>query len=78
MTILSILGQVQGVASTATAAPVAQELSVWELCVKGGFIMIPLAALIGVHLCVYRAVHRPAQGIATGPAVHEQDTRLYS
>ena len=56
MTILSILGQVQGVASTATAAPVAQELSVWELCVKGGFIMIPLALLSLV--CIYVFIER--------------------
>lgn len=39
-----------------TAAPVAQELSVWDLCLKGGIIMIPLALLSLV--CIYVFVER--------------------
>lgn len=40
------------------AAPqvIEQELSVWDLCLKGGFIMIPLLALSLV--CIYILVER--------------------
>lgn len=37
----------------AEAAPVAESLSFWELCVKGGFIMIPLALLLVVSIYVF-------------------------
>ena len=41
----------------ATAAtPVVKELSVWDLCVKGGLIMIPLALLS--LICIYVFVER--------------------
>ena len=33
------------------ATPVVQELSVWDLCLKGGFIMVPLVLLSLV--CIY-------------------------
>lgn len=57
MTILSVLAQ-SAPAATAAAPiqPVAQELSVWELCLKGGFIMIPLALLSLV--CIYVFIER--------------------
>lgn len=38
------------------AAPVVEELSVWDLCLKGGFIMIPLALLSIV--CIYVFIER--------------------
>ncbi|MBP3287731.1 MAG: MotA/TolQ/ExbB proton channel family protein [Muribaculaceae bacterium] len=37
----------------AQAAPAAESLSFWELCVKGGFIMIPLALLLIVSIYVF-------------------------
>lgn len=42
---------------TAEAAPV-QELSVWDLCLQGGFVMIPLAllALIAIYVFIERAL----------------------
>lgn len=42
----------------ATEQPVVQELSVWELCVEGGFIMIPLAILsiIAIYIFIERAI----------------------
>ena len=39
-----------------TTQPVAQELSVWDLCLEGGFIMIPL--LILSIMCIYIFVER--------------------
>jgi len=40
------------------AAVTARELSVWELCLEGGFIMIPLAllAVISVYVFIERAI----------------------
>lgn len=46
---MSIL--LQAASASAAAAPVVKELTVWDLCVKGGFIMIPLALLS--LICVY-------------------------
>ena len=37
----------------AQAAPAAESLSFWELCVEGGFIMIPLALLLIVSIYVF-------------------------
>ena len=37
----------------AQTAPAAESLSFWELCVKGGFIMIPLALLLIVSIYVF-------------------------
>ncbi len=42
--------------ASATAQPVQQELSVWSLCLKGGYIMIPIALLALV--CIYVFVER--------------------
>lgn len=42
--------------SQATPQVIEQELSVWDLCLKGGFIMIPLLALSLV--CIYILVER--------------------
>lgn len=44
------------VASETAAAEVPAELSVWDLCLKGGFIMIPLALLSIV--CIYVFMER--------------------
>lgn len=44
------------VASEAAAPEVPAELSVWDLCLKGGFIMIPLALLSIV--CIYVFIER--------------------
>lgn len=43
---------------TATAATVPQSLSLWELCVSGGWIMIVLAVLLlaGIYIAVERAI----------------------
>ncbi len=42
------------VASVQTpAAPAVQELSVWELCMQGGFIMVPLALLAVISIYVF-------------------------
>ena len=38
-------------AAAATVQPV--ELSVWELCIKGGFIMIPLALLLLISIYIF-------------------------
>lgn len=47
-------------ATTATAAetPVTQDLSIWELCLSGGWIMIPLAvlAIISIYIFFERAL----------------------
>lgn len=42
----------------AATEPVVKELSVWDLCVEGGFIMLPLAvlALIAIYVFVERAI----------------------
>lgn len=68
---LSILAQIQPAAAVADSiaadgalipvaaeAPVVQELSVWQLCVEGGFIMIPLLILsiIAVYIFIERAI----------------------
>lgn len=58
----SILALIQGyevadsVAYTGVAETTAQQLSVWDLCLKGGFIMIPLAlmAIISIYVFVER------------------------
>jgi len=51
------------------AAPVVRELSLWDLCVRGGFIMIVLAvlSLLCVYVFVERfiAIRRAAKGDAT-------------
>ena len=69
--LLSILAQIQPAAAAvdsvasdgalipvAADAPVVQELSVWQLCVEGGFIMIPLLVLsiIAVYIFIERAI----------------------
>lgn len=45
-------------AASAAAPAQVQELSVWELCLEGGFIMIPLAilAIISLYVFIERAV----------------------
>lgn len=35
------------------AAPIVNELSVWDLCVKGGFIMLPLALLSLISIYIF-------------------------
>lgn len=44
--------------AAAPAAPVVQELSVWQLCLEGGFIMLPLAllSLIAIYIFIERAI----------------------
>lgn len=44
--------------AAAPAAPVVQELSVWQLCVEGGLVMIPLLILsiISVYIFIERAI----------------------
>lgn len=53
----------------ASAAPIVQELSLWELCVEGGVIMIPLAllALISIYIFIerYIVIRRAAKEDAT-------------
>lgn len=41
------------ISSTAAAAAQPMELSVWELCIKGGFIMIPLAILLLISVYIF-------------------------
>lgn len=57
---VELIDTAAAVATTATAAPAAAapaaELSVWELCLKGGVIMIPLLLLSIV--CIYIFVER--------------------
>lgn len=45
-------------AAAPAAAPQVQELSVWQLCLEGGFIMIPLAllAVISIYVFIERAI----------------------
>lgn len=55
---MEVIDTVTAVAGTlaqpvAQAAPAAESLSFWELCVKGGFIMIPLALLLIVSIYVF-------------------------
>lgn len=54
-TVNNVAQQAAQTAATATA-PVQQELSVWDLCLKGGIIMIPLAILsiISIYIFVER------------------------
>ena len=40
-------------AATEAAVPVEAHLSVWDLCLKGGFIMIPLALLLVVSIYIF-------------------------
>lgn len=40
-------------AAAALPAAAAESLSFWELCLKGGFIMIPLALLMVVSIYVF-------------------------
>ncbi|MCM1517362.1 MAG: MotA/TolQ/ExbB proton channel family protein [Pseudoflavonifractor sp.] len=54
-TVVSVQETVAVTATQAEPAPVA-ELSVWELCLKGGFIMIPLALLS--IICIYVFIER--------------------
>lgn len=46
------------VTTSNAAAPQVQELSVWQLCLEGGFIMIPLAllAVISIYVFIERAI----------------------
>lgn len=50
------LGALQQAAGTAAAATATQEMSVWELTLKGGIIMIPLAILsvISIYILIER------------------------
>lgn len=41
------------ISSTAAVAAQPLELSVWELCIKGGFIMIPLAILLLISIYIF-------------------------
>jgi motA/tolQ/exbB proton channel family protein len=59
----SVVAVAADTAAAVQAAPAAapaqvQELSVWELCLEGGFIMIPLAilAIISLYVFIERAV----------------------
>ncbi len=44
--------------TTATAAQAAASLSIWDLCLEGGWIMVPLAilAIISVYILIERAI----------------------
>lgn len=46
------------VTTSSAAVPQVQELSVWQLCLEGGFIMIPLAllAVISIYVFIERAI----------------------
>ncbi len=56
-------------AALEASAPVVEELSVWDLCLEGGWIMIPLAllAIISIYVFIERA-------IAIRRAAREDDT----
>ncbi|MBO4944096.1 MAG: MotA/TolQ/ExbB proton channel family protein, partial [Muribaculaceae bacterium] len=54
-TIVGVATQAAAALPQAEAAPV-KELSVWQLCLEGGFIMIPLALLS--LICIYIFVER--------------------
>lgn len=59
--LFSILAQVpvttgDSISATANSTPTAGELSIWELCLSGGIIMIPLAVLSIV--CIYILIER--------------------
>lgn len=45
-------------AAAETTQPIAEELSVWELCLEGGFIMLPLLLLsiVSIYIFVERAM----------------------
>lgn len=49
---------VSPIAETAVNAPVPVELSVWDMCMQGGFLMIPLAilSLICIYIFIERAI----------------------
>ncbi len=55
-TVAAVADSTGVVSAVEQAAPVVQELSVWDLCLKGGFIMIPLALLSLV--CIYVFIER--------------------
>lgn len=44
--------------TTAAAVATAQSISIWDLCLEGGWIMIPLAvlAVIGIYILIERAI----------------------
>ncbi len=54
----TIVAVTDSVAATAPVAAPVKELSVWELCVQGGFVMIPLLILsiISIYVFVERAL----------------------
>ena len=56
-------------ATAAATAPTDQELSIWSLCLKGGFIMIPLAVLsiVSIYILIERY-------LAISAAVREDHT----
>lgn len=55
-TVAAVADSTGVVSAVEQVAPVVQELSVWDLCLKGGFIMIPLALLSLV--CIYVFIER--------------------
>ena len=52
-TIVETVADVAAAPLPAAPAPVAETLSFWELCLKGGFIMIPIALLLLVSIYVF-------------------------
>ncbi len=50
--IAAVNNQIAG-AATASATPIVEELSIWDLCVNGGFIMIPLVILAVIAIYVF-------------------------
>ncbi len=51
---------------TATVSPEPVELSMWELCMKGGFIMIPLAILLIISIYIFIERYTSLSGPSTG------------
>ncbi len=52
-TLAAVATTVNDAITTTPAVPVAESLSFWDLCVKGGFIMIPIALLLIVSIYVF-------------------------
>lgn len=78
-TLETLAESVTSTESVSAAATTTAELSVWDLCMKGGFIMIPLALLLVISIYIfierYIVISRAAREDSTFMKQHQ---RLYT
>ena len=66
-------------AAGGVAADTVKDLSVWQLCMEGGWLMIPLAilSLVSIYVLIERAIVHTTRHHDEDDEFHETYTRLY-